>query len=289
MSDDEKDEVEVGTEIESVEDEAATDQPEHIELERTKGHTLDVSAGTIAGQLPAGYIDKENRIHRTFVAREMTGHEEDLLAGTGPVMPRLNQVIANCLINLGDLTERRDLARAAAALTAVDRVVILMAIRRASLGDHWSAKVTCPKCDKQMNVGVDLAKMEIVPMRDPMQRTFETTLSSGKRVEWHIMSAEDEEWLAKKAKAQEDVLTLGLMARVDKVDDEVVDRNRDYKRALRVLKGLRLVERREIRSATREHEGSVDTTVDFECQFCGHEWRAELNIGRPDFFFPSES
>lgn len=288
MSDEEvKDDM--GTEIEKVEDEEIEKpEAEKIELEKTKGHMLDVAAGTIAGDLPAGYIDPEGVIQRTFVAKEMTGHEEDILAGVGPVMPRLNQVITNCLISLGDITDRKAISKGVAQLTAVDRIVILMAIRRASLGDFWSSKITCPKCDKQDNFGVNLATMEIRPMKDPEKRRFETVLSSGKRVEWHIMSAEDEEWLTKKVKAQEDILTLGLMARVDKVDDEALDRNKNYKHALRALKGLRLVERREIRSATKDHEGSVDTTVEFECKFCGHEWSAEMNIGRPDFFFPSE-
>jgi len=281
---------EVSEEIEKDEGEEIDqpDEPEKIKLEKTKDHTLDVASGTISGELPAGYIDPDGVIHQTFVAQEMTGHEEDILAGTGKVMPRLNQVITNCLISLGSITDRQQMSRAVSKMVAVDRIVILMAIRRVSLGDHWVRKIPCPKCDKENNMNVNLASMDIVPMADPMKRRFETTLSSGKVVEWHIMSAEDEEWLSKKVKAQEDVLTLGLMARVDKIDDEELNRQREYKKALRTLKGLRLVERREIRKSTQENEGSVDTKVDFECDFCGAEWSAEMNLGHPDFFFPSE-
>jgi len=275
----------VDTDIEAVEEAPVV---EKIELDRTKGHMLDVASGTISGDLPAGYIDKDGAIHRTFVAKEMTGHEEDLLAGVGPVMPRLNQMITNCLLSLGSITDRKSISTGVSQLTAVDRIVILMAIRRASLGDFWSAKITCPKCDKQDNFTIDLKNMEIVPMRDPSKRRFETVLTTGKKIQWHIMSSEDEEWLTKKIKAQEDVLTLGLMARVEKVDEDTVDRTGDYKGAVRILKGLRLIERREIRSTTKEHEGSVDTTVEFSCKFCGNDWASELNIGRPDFFFPSE-
>jgi hypothetical protein len=285
MSDEER--TEVGTEIEKA-DEDKPEKPESIDLGKTKKHTLDVASGTIAGELPAGHIDADGKLHRDFVAKEMTGHEEDILAGTGKVMPRLNQVITNCLVSLGDITDRKTLSKAVSEMVAVDRIVVLMAIRRASLGDLWVRRVSCPKCDKENTFRVDLHKMDVRPMAEPMQRTYETVLSSGKVIEWHVMSAEDEEWLTKKAKAQEDVLTLGLMARVDKVDDDVINREREYKKALRLLKGLRLVERREIRKATQEHEGSVDTTVEFECDFCGHEWKAEMSIGHPDFFFPSE-
>jgi hypothetical protein len=261
---------------------------ETIELEPTKGHMLDVGPGVIAGELPCGFIDAEGVRHYEYVAKEMTGHEEDILAGTGPVMPRLNQIITNCLQSFGKLVDRRDIAKAVAQLTAIDRIVILMSIRRASLGDFWSTKIVCPKCEKQDNFTVNLAKMDIRPMKDPLTRRFESVLSSGKRIEWHIMSADDEEWLTKKVKAKEDVLTLGLMARVDKVDDESLNRDKDYKGALRILKGLPLRERREIRKETQQHEGSVDTTVEFECKFCGHEWKAEMNVGQADFFFPSE-
>lgn len=269
-------------------DEKPVEEPKAIEQQRTKDHMLDVGPGAIGGELPCGYLDDDGKLHREFVVKEMTGEEEDLLAGVGPVMPRLNQIITNCLVRLGDLAERKDLSRAVAELTAVDRVVVLIALRRVSLGDRWSTKVICRKCEKENRAGVNLKDMEVIPMPKPRERHFETELSSGKVIQWHVLSAEDEEWLTKKTKDKVDVLTLGLMARVDSIDGELIDKERDFKGALRTLKKLVLRERREIRRVTKQNEGSVDTNVDFECKFCGHEWTMEMNVGQTDFFFPSD-
>jgi len=276
------------TKVVSSEGDEAVEKPQAIEQHRTKDHMLDVGPGSICGELPCGYLDDDGKLHREFLVKEMTGEEEDLLAGVGPVMPRLNQIITNCLVRLGGLTERRDISRAVERLTAVDRVVVLIALRRVSLGDRWSTKVVCKRCNKENRAGVNLKDMEIIPMPRPHERQFETELSSGKKIQWHVLSADDEEWLEKKAKDRVDVLTLGLMARLDSIDGEQIDKERDFKGALRTLKKLVLRERREIRKVTTQNEGSVDTRVDFECTFCGHEWTMEMNVGQLDFFFPSD-
>ena len=78
-----------------------------------------------------------------------------------------------------------------------------------------------------------------------------------------------------------------MLTRIDKVDGIELDRNKNLKDALSTLKGLRLSERNEIRELFKENEGTIDTEVDYECQHCGHEFKSELDVGQPSFFFPS--
>jgi rubrerythrin len=101
------------------------------------------------------------------------------------------------------------------------------------------------------------------------------------------MTAKDEEWLTKKQKRKEDMLTLAMMARVDAIDDESLDREKKYKKVLAQLKSLTIKERTEIRKLFEDSEGKVDTEVEFECPTCGYEWKADMDVGQASFFFPS--
>jgi hypothetical protein len=258
----------------------------------TKGHVMDVAPSALVVELPCGYIDENGVVHRELVVSEMTGHEEDLLAGKGPVLPRLNQIICNCARRLGTIENRSDLGKAAGGLTASDRMVALLAIRRVSLGDFYDVKVRCPNpdCREESRYSLNLAEVEIRAMDDPTKREFEHRLKSGKVVRWHIMSSTDEEWLTTKTKkAKEDVLTLGLLARVDSLDGEPVQRDKKDHVAMSRMKALPTRDRNEIRSLFEKYEGHVDTHVDFSCPSCQHEWRDELSLGQPSFFFPSAS
>lgn len=273
---------------------------EKIETEFTKGHHMDVGSGILSVELPCGFVDPENVLHDTLTVGEMTGYEEDILAGKGPIVPRLNQIISNCTRRFGDLTEKRDIAGAVTLMTASDRMAALIAIRRVSLGDHYDVRIECPssKCKEQSRFSLNLAEIDIVRMKDQRVRSREDKLTSGKMVKWHIMSAADEEWLTKRTKRKEDVLTLAMLARVDSLDSEddsgnlihvgVQREGKDYKKALKLLKSLSIRERNEIRKLFEEYEGSVDTEVEFECPACQYEWKADMDVGQPGFFFPSD-
>lgn len=266
---------------------------EPAEKVKTKGHMMDVGAGTFSVDLPCGYIDSEGRLHRTMLVGEMTGYEEDILAGKGEAIPRINKVISNCTKKIGDIEDRKDIVRAVAFLTASDRMAALIAIRRVSLGDFYDVKVRCPreKCGVESRFNLNLGDIELMMMENPTKREFVDTLKSGRVVQWHIMSAHDEEWLTTKQKKKEDLLTLNLLARVDKIDDENIAKLRDdkktYPEALKALKRLSISERNEIRSLFDEAEGSVETEVDFECPECGFQWKADMDVGQPSFFFHS--
>jgi hypothetical protein len=267
-------------------------QVEIKDVALTKGHMMDVGASALAVELPCGYLDDAGVVHRDLVVTEMTGYEEDLLAGKGPVLPRLNQIIANCTKRIGSVEDRAGISQAVSTLTASDRMMALLSIRRVSLGDFYDVKVQCPnsECKEEVRYALNLAEVETHAMEDPTVRAFDHTLKSGKAVKWHIMSSTDEEWLTTKTKKKEDVLTLGLLARVDSIDGVAVNREEKHLRvAMAALKALPTRDRNEIRELFEKYEGHVDTNVDFSCPSCQHEWKAELSLGQPSFFFPSAS
>lgn len=251
---------------------------------------MEPRSGTLAGHLASGVMI-EDQVEYDFVVHEMTGVEEDLLAGKGPIMPRLNQVILNCITSIGSVSERKELGPIVRSLTSVDRMILLVSIRRASLGDIYRVKYSCPSCGGSNNASVNLGLLEI-DRSDVVGNTHTTTLGSGRVIEWHTMTGIDEEWLQGQQKRQEkmgqgDMLTLAMLTRVDAVDGEKIDRAKNLREAVRALKGLRLSERNEIREMFKKTEGMIDTEVEYECSHCGHEFKADLDVGQVSFFFPS--
>jgi hypothetical protein len=286
-----------GAELAPVED---VKEDVKIETEGLKSHHMDVGPGVLSIDLPCGFIDEGGNLHDTLTVGEMTGYEEDILAGKGPIVPRLNQIIANCTKSFGAMDDKREIGRAVTQMTASDRLAALIAIRRVSLGDFYDVKIECPSCREQSRFSLNLAQIDILRMKDQMQRKREDALSSGRKIRWHIMSAVDEEWLSKRTKKKEDVLTLAMLARVDAVEIDKdgdgkfaffeIDRDgKGFKQALAVLKSLSIRERNDIRKLFDEHEGSVDTEVEFECPACQYEWKSDMDVGQAGFFFPSDT
>lgn len=251
---------------------------------------LEPKSGTVAGQLAAGVV-LNDEIRRDYVVQEMTGVEEDLLAGKGDLMVRLNQVILNCMVSLGGVNEKNVLGGLVRTMTAVDRMILLIAIRRASLGDIYRVKYNCPSCSSTNNASVDLSALEVTPASSESNEHL-LTLGSGREVKWHTMTGQDEEWLQSQQKRQEktgraDIMTLAMLTRVDEIDGEKVDRKGNLRGALGVLKALRLSERNELRESFKGSEGAIDTEIEYECASCGHEFAADLDVGQVTFFFPS--
>lgn len=269
------------------------DQVETQEIVQTKGHMMDVASPVLAVEIPCGVVDPDDPsvIHSTMVVHEMTGREEDLLTGKGAALPRINQIIANCTDRIGNISDRAFISRAVGSLSASDRMVALIAIRRASLGDFYEVKVNCPKesCGRAIRYTLNLSEIEIRPMSDRGKRQFEHALPSGRIVQWHVMTSQDEEWLNAKARRKEDVLTLAILSRVDSVGDVKIERDKNKNEAMEVIKSLTTRDRNFIRTIFEQNEGHVDTNVDFLCPECEHEWQAELEIGQKGFFFPSVS
>ena len=250
---------------------------------------VEPRSGVVSGELTCGWLDERNQLHQTFVVKEMTGVEEDLLAGKGPVLPRLNRVITNCLESIGEATEKGVISRAVDGLTATDRMLLLVAIRRASLGDDYDTKIKCPACSKESSITISLADLETRRVVDPMKRRITTTLSTGLVVQWHIMVGQDEDWLQnlrKRPQTDNDLLTLALLSRVDAVGETVLNRVTSLPSAMALLKGLRSRERNELRNLFVETEGFIDTNVEYSCPACAADFRGDLDVAQPGFFFP---
>lgn len=227
--------------------------------------------------LPCGYLDAAGNLHQDVRMREMTGREEDLLA-SNKISPqrKINALLINCMEQLGTITDRDQFAEIIPQLPVGDRIYLLLALRRTSLGDEYPVEAECPSCKVEGKYVLNLGDLETEPMKDPKKRVFEVKLPSGKQARFRIGMGSDEERVAKVP--DEEKPSMLLLCRTEVLDGKVP--------TMQDIKGLSFRDRQALRAAFDENDGGVDTAMEMSCPACGHNFEKELDLGQQGFFFP---
>lgn len=116
--------------------------------------------------LPGGWWS-EDVLHRSARVRPLTGcDEEALLARRDATLPeRTSALIAHCVEGLGGIeaiTEEH-----AAQLAVGDREALVLALRRATLGDRLQCVAHCPACAEAMDLDLAISDLLVVPDTAP--------------------------------------------------------------------------------------------------------------------------
>lgn len=233
-------------------------------------------------ELPCGYLDAEGVLHRQVEVREITGFEEDMLASKNVSShQKISNLISSCTVRIGTITDKGKLALITEELLVGDRVFLMFAIRRVSVGDEYPFRSRCPakECKYSGIFYLSLADLETKPMPDPTKRIFDTTLPTGKQARFRPLKGRDEETLSKAA-SKNDALSLAMLLRLEMLKGEPP--------TLQAVKSLSMRDRTALRVAFDEVEGGVETTLDMKCPVCGLEFEEELDVGQAGFFFPSQ-
>lgn len=231
-------------------------------------------------ELPCGYVDPDGQIHTSVTVREMTGDDEETLAARNmPTTKKINKILHRCTESIGPYRGEA-LSRIVMDLTQGDRVFLLMAIRRASLGDEMPFQTTCPSCKEEGRFVLDLADLETKKMADPKLRTYELVLpKTGNKMQMKVLTGRGEEVIAKAALKGKDVISNAILARIESMNDKPV--------TVDDLKELPLIDRNFLRNSWEDKEGGVDTEVQIDCPSCNHAYETELDISQQGFFNPS--
>jgi predicted RNA-binding Zn-ribbon protein involved in translation (DUF1610 family) len=233
--------------------------------------------------LPCGYLDTESKeVWKEVEVREITGNEEDMLASTQiPAYKKVSALLGGVVTRIGPVSDRGKLAQMVDDLPMGDRVFLLFAARRVTLGDDLPIREVCPECGEKHLYVVDLSELEVKEMPDPSKRIYDVTLPSGVSARFRISTGRDETTAAKSAKRQRaDGLSQALLLRLELLNGEPP--------SLQSVKNLSLKDRLALREEFQKVEGGVDTAMDLECPSCGHEWEEDVDMGNRNFFFPSE-
>lgn len=231
--------------------------------------------------LPAGYLDlATNELWQDVEVRELRGREEDMLSSRQvPGEKKLSGLLAGCLLRIGPVTDKGRIAKIVDELTVGDRVYLLFAIRRVTLGNDLPVREECPNRDcKAKNLFViDLSELTIKAMPDPRKRIYDVTLPSGRTARFRASVGADEIRVAKLAKNTKiDDASQMLLMRLEMVDGEPP--------TISMLQDMGMRDRAYLREQFEEIEGGIDTSIQLECPSCGHEWEKDLNLASADFF-----
>jgi hypothetical protein len=210
----------------------------------------------------------------------MTGEEEEILAARNMTgNKKINSILSRCTTQIGPFAGPQ-VAQIVPELTQGDRTYLLLAIRRASLGNDMPFVTKCEQCDQEARFVLDLGDLEVKPMRDPKVRTYNLELpKTKKKVVMKVLTGRGEEAIGKASTRGRDVVSTAILARVDSMDGKPC--------TMADLKSLPLMDRNHLRNSWEDHEGGVDTTVEIDCPSCGNEYETELDIGQQGFFNPS--
>lgn len=227
--------------------------------------------------LPCGYLDSTGTLHTEIHLREMTGREEDILASQKLTpQKKINAVVTNCLERIGTITDKSQFAGIVPQLPTGDRVFLLLALRRTSLGDDFPVEDTCPACNTKSSYVLNLGDLETRKLPDPLKRVFDDVLPSGKKVRYRLGLGADEERLARVP--DDEKPSVSLLVRLELLDGKVP--------SLPEIKALAWRDRQALRAMLEEQDGGVDTSLELTCPACGHEFERELDLGQQGFFFP---
>ena len=238
-------------------------------------------------ELLMGYKDSEDKIHREFEVREMTGEDEEAISKNevknngGKV---IRTILERCVTRIGDFekssytsTKWRDIIN---SLTVADQDLMLLKIRTESFGDELEVTHTCPNsdCKEKLNTIINADELEIRPFLGERELSF--TLPKGYTDKNGVTHKEgiirfpnglDRELLDTVARKNlgtantmlltRCVLELGTVTVYDKIIRELSRRDREY--LFKLLK---------------ENEFGINMQVDVTCSSCGEEFKGGLNL-----------
>ena len=128
---------------------------------------------TFTCTLPGGYLDPEGGLHRAAELVPLGGKEEELLAGRGSGPTLVSEVLARCVLRIGEVEPVTP--RLARRLLVADRQYLLLKLRQLTFGDRVRGRASCPWPDCGEGVDVDFSLAD-VPVRGLEEPAAELTM-----------------------------------------------------------------------------------------------------------------
>jgi len=290
---------------------------------------FDIGPAFLQDKLVCGVVGKDDEIYQDFVVSPLNGRGENYLRASGETLALLNKVLCESLVSIGPVEDKEQLARFVTGLSTVDRLIALIAVRRATHGDIYQMTVPLPDDhhkfeypDGTKRYKVDLTTLDRTYMEDPEKRRRDDLIELAHRddpekaakfqIEWHVMNGADEQWLDKVRPALKGVASssLELLCRLDAVtrtdtqeakraevkrgryDEKARRLNEQLKQSLALIDAMPSKLLQGIRNLFDRYEGDVDLSLDFEYLDADRETRmfkGAMDPRQREFFFPREA
>lgn len=254
--------------------------PENVKV--SEAEQTDPAKSPYGGSiLPLGIFDDNGISQRAFEVRELTGHEEDILASKKlPILARMQKLMERCVTKLGSYTQdSKEWSRFILSLPVSDRLFILREIRVVSLGELLKYNIICPKCEKKGTYTFNLMDIKFkVPHGE--KRSWNGILPRSKKAYLAKVQTGFEEQKLQEYLSGNDALTAGIWCRLVELDGK-------NPVPFAAVKALSTFDREHLRAEFKTHEVEIDNEVEMECKFCGEEFKEEIDMGQASFFFPT--
>jgi len=205
----------------------------------------------------------------------MTGAEEELLTNQRLIRTgdAVNQVLANCILRLGDKEEIS--VGDVLDMLSGDRLFVLVKLRQISLGDEVELELTCPNtaCRAKNQVTINLDDLQVTPYGEEREFVF-TLPSSGSKVRFVYLDGHKEKRLAQ---MQEPSISSAMMIRIVDIDGSAPSK--------KALNEMSMRDRSALRQEMLRVDAGIDTAVELDCDSCGTRIRTRLEA-EPSFLFP---
>ena len=207
--------------------------------------------------------------------REMTGAEEEILTNQRMIRngTAVNQVLKNCLVNLGD--NDKPSMNDVLGLLSGDRLALLVELRGVSLGDEVDLELVCtnPACRDTNYVTVDLGDLERSTYGEAREFSFELP-GAKTTVRFGLLDGHMEKRLAA---IKEVSISSAMTMRIIDIDGA--------KPSKKLMNDMSMRDRKALRAEMQRVDAGVDTIVVVDCEACGQRLRTRLE-SEPAFLFP---
>ncbi len=237
-------------------------------------------------KLPVGYFDEAGGCRRKIRIRKMTGKEEALLTdrklrnNPGKL---ITELLTSCTQTLGDKPVTTQIA---SELTSADRNFVLLELRKLTFGNTMEGRYSCPSCSASFNAIEDLEAFECRYADGESMPEIEVELEDGytdadgrthRLARFRLPTGKDEERVAV---AMQKNPSRGLNALLARCLISLGDMEPNRLKGLgqRLFAELTMSDRARIERTMRERTPGVDLRHEVECEHCGHEHKAALDM-----------
>lgn len=255
-----------------------------------------VAPSAPAFDFPTEYIDLPSQGHfypsssplssGRIQLKYMTAKEEDILTSQNLIKKGvvLDEMLRALIVSPGVKLED---------IFILDKNAVFVAARRLAYGDKYPVKITCPKCEAENSVEIDLSEIKTKEFDFSKykkgENSFEFELPvSKKTVAYKILTHKDEADIDAELKALAKISKTTSPEMTTRLKYMVVSVNGDTDRGIikKFVDNLPAKDSVLLRKYIRENTPELDMTFNFKCSECGHEERMALPLG-VDFFWPS--
>lgn len=222
-----------------------------------------------------------DKIIRNIVMRSMNGYDEDLLASRSiSNYAKFNKLLTNCTESIGDITDKGVISDIISnKLSSNDRLYMIFCLRRVSVGDEFIFSTICPQCNKEINLVVDLSKLNVLRVKDEDYFESKEFDIYGHKFQIRVVTGKVEEAYLQ-MNIKDDIPSYNIFIRTEFIDGKNV--------SIEDIKKLPLKIRNKLREIFDKSEGKLDTNVLAKCSdsMCGWTGSVDIDISDRNFFFP---